>query len=104
MLWARHSTRGLPFPPQELLESAELVEGNRVWALSSRYERNPLARRQCLDHYGFACTACGFDFEAVYGVLGRGYAHVHHVVPLHSVGREHVVDPIRDLRPVCANC
>lgn len=46
---------------------------------------------------------CEFDFEAVYGSTGAGYAHVHHLRPLASL-----VAPERtrlaDLAVVCANC
>jgi 5-methylcytosine-specific restriction protein A len=43
-------------------------------------------------------------FGDVYGPLGDGYIHVHHLVEVSSIGTEYVVDPVRDLRPVCANC
>jgi predicted HNH restriction endonuclease len=29
---------------------------------------------------------------------------VHHLVPLSEIGEEYIVDPIKDLRPVCPNC
>ena len=58
----------------------------------------------CIDHYGPTCVVCGFNFEAVYGELGKGYIHVHHLVPLSEVDAEYKVDPIKDLRPVCPNC
>ena len=47
---------------------------------------------------------CGFDFERRYGDLGKGYAQVHHLVPLHKApadGRKVTLD---DLAIVCANC
>ncbi len=46
---------------------------------------------------------CGFDFEAAYGAVGRGYMQVHHVQPLASRARASETDP-DDLRLVCANC
>lgn len=79
-------------------------EGARQVVQVNRYERNPDARRACLAHYGFACVVCGIDFEQKYGELGRGFIHVHHLVPLSTIGEEYVVDPIADLRPVCPNC
>jgi 5-methylcytosine-specific restriction protein A len=36
--------------------------------------------------------------------LGAGFIQVHHTVPLSSIGTEYVIDPIRDLIPVCPNC
>ena len=30
--------------------------------------------------------------------------HVHHIVPVSEIGEEYVVDPVKDLIPVCPNC
>ncbi len=40
----------------------------------------------------------------LYGELGEGVIHVHHLKELRSLGEEYQVDPIEDLRPVCPNC
>lgn len=48
-----------------------------------------------------ACEVCGFDFEAVYGELGRGFIECHHVVPLSEGQRK---TSLRDLALVCSNC
>lgn len=64
----------------------------------------PWGRRACLNHYGTTCQACGLDFEKMYGSLGKGFIHVHHVVDLATIGAKYRVDPIKDLRPVCPNC
>jgi 5-methylcytosine-specific restriction enzyme A len=85
-------------------ELKEISEGGQRTVTSTTYERNPLARRLCVSHYGYKCAVCGFDFGEVYGDLGSGYIHVHHVVPISTIGKEYIVDPIKDLRPVCANC
>lgn len=79
-------------------------EGAQTRAESSRYERNPHARRACLEHYGLSCVICGFNFERHYGELGSGYIHVHHLRPVSVAGGRVSVDPIKDLRPVCPNC
>lgn len=68
------------------------------------YERNSKARKKCIEHYGISCQVCGMNFEEVYGQLGEGYIHVHHIVPLYKIGEEYEVDPINDLIPVCPNC
>lgn len=102
--------RSLPMPGYVLLgeqasaESAELMEGALRRVVSSQYERNPAARLACIAHYGAICFVCGFSFEATYGELGRGFIHVHHLVPVSSIGNEYKVNPIEDLRPVCPNC
>lgn len=31
------------------------------------YERNPLARRKCIEYYGCSCIVCNFNFEKAYG-------------------------------------
>ena len=40
----------------------------------------------------------------VYGDMGDGFIHVHHLKDLATIGEEYEVDPIEDLRPVCPNC
>jgi hypothetical protein len=68
------------------------------------YERDPTARSACIAHYGTDCAICGFSFQEVYGEIGEGFIHVHHLIPLSAIGRDYVVDAINDLRPVCPNC
>jgi len=46
---------------------------------------------------------CGFDFEAVYGGLGTGFAEVHHLSPLAKMDGP-VETTLNDLAVVCANC
>lgn len=70
----------------------------------TKYERNPHARKECLKHYGFSCTICQFNFEQVYGDIGKDFIHVHHLTQISKVGKQYSVDPINDLRPVCPNC
>jgi hypothetical protein len=79
-------------------------EGDRTAVLANRYERDPKARRACLDHYGYSCSACGFLFVDKYGEIGQGVVEVHHLEPLGENPGRRGVDPIADLRPLCANC
>lgn len=46
---------------------------------------------------------CGFDFEAIYGELGRNYAQVHHLKPLGDRTTPSETN-LSDLAIVCANC
>ena len=84
--------------------SSTELEGAKREIVVNAYERNPQARSTCISHYGTKCYICGFDFEKVYGRLGKDFIHVHHLVPISSIGKEYEIDPIKDLRPVCPNC
>jgi 5-methylcytosine-specific restriction protein A len=90
--------------PDEVVAPGRYVEGATHQISVNSYERNPAARRACIDHYGTGCSVCGFNFGQVYGNLGEGYIHVHHLRDLASIGTDYEVDPINDLRPVCPNC
>ena len=68
------------------------------------YERNAAARQTCIEYYGTSCTVCGLSFGELYGSIGAGYIHVHHLIPLSAIGKDYQVDPITDLRPICPNC
>jgi Domain of unknown function (DUF3427) len=82
------------------------TEGARTQVLANRYERDPRARRECLDHHGTVCNVCDFDFEAKYGDIGTGFVFVHHRVPVAFRARDgtYELDPKRDLVPLCGNC
>lgn len=92
------------FLPEEVLDTEEFQEGATKRISVNIYERNPYARRKCIEHYGLSCSVCGFDFEKVYGTLGKNFIHVHHLISLAEIGREYKIDPVRDLRPICPNC
>lgn len=89
---------------EEIENPDELVEGALKTMIVNQYERNPEARRQCIEAHGCYCSICGIDFAEVYGKVGDGFIHVHHIVPLSSIGKDYVVDPVNDLIPVCPNC
>ncbi|MBC1235718.1 DUF3427 domain-containing protein [Nostoc sp. 2RC] len=90
--------------PEEVTEIQTYIEGSTKQITVNIYERNPDARQFCIKHYGVICQVCEFSFERVYGVIGEGYIHVHHLKPLSEIGKEYELDPIKDLRPVCPNC
>ena len=70
----------------------------------NRYEHDPDARRFCVAHHGAGCTVCGFDFEATYGELGRGFIQMHHIVPRSQLTSAYMLEPVTDLVPLCPNC
>ncbi len=79
-------------------------EGELQRVYVNKYERNPLARRMCIEHYGAYCNVCNFDFEITYGELGKGYIHIHHIIPISTIGQSYILIPEKDLIPVCPNC
>ena len=89
--------------PDEI-ESQILSEGAKKQVVVNAYERNPKARQECIKYYGTKCFICGFDFEKIYGKIGKDFIHVHHIKPLSEIYEEYEVNPIQDLRPVCPNC
>ena len=101
-LWAQHSTARTGDPTEPT--PGTYPEGALLRTLANRYERDPRARKACLDHHGYDCLACGFSFERVYGAIGAEFVHVHHVVPISKLGERYQVDPVKDLVPLCANC
>jgi 5-methylcytosine-specific restriction protein A len=90
--------------PEEIPNPETVFEGARKTVTINVYERDASARRTCLEHWGTTCIACGFDFKRMYGALGAGFIHVHHLKPVAEIGEQYELDPINDLRPVCPNC
>ena len=79
-------------------------EGKVTEYYVTKYERNPRNRKGAIKIHGYKCMVCGFDFEKVYGEIGKGFIEVHHVKPLYDLDEEVVVNPETDLVCVCANC
>lgn len=92
------------YDPTEIVNSQGIFEGALTSVLVNKYERNILARRACLTKHGYSCSVCGMNFEEKYGEIGRNFIHVHHIVPISTIGQEYQIDPEKDLVPVCPNC
>ncbi len=90
--------------PEELNSAEACIEGAAISVQVNTFERDPDARSRCIEHHGYKCVVCTFDFEEFYGSIGKQYIHVHHIVPLSEVRHKHNVDPIKDLVPICPNC
>ena len=90
--------------PDEVDHTIRYSEGKSKQVLVNTYERNPVARQVCIEHYGASCRVCDFDFEKTFGEMGKGFIHIHHAVDLATIGEEYSVDPTTDLIPVCPNC
>ncbi|MBA1420056.1 MAG: HNH endonuclease [Epsilonproteobacteria bacterium] len=81
-----------------------LLEGSKKQVTVNSYERNPIARKKCLEHFGYNCSVCNINFEKVYGVIGKNFIHVHHLKQISEIQKEYEVNPTKDLIPVCPNC
>ncbi|MCX7084595.1 MAG: HNH endonuclease [Methylococcales bacterium] len=79
-------------------------EGASKTVTVNQYERSAVARSKCLEHNGYKCAVCSFNFENMYGEIGKKYIHVHHIVPISEIGREYELNPVTDLIPICPNC
>ena len=88
----------------EIISPDALIEGATKRISVNAYERNPVARARCIEAYGAICCVCDFNFNATYGEFALGMIQVHHIKALATIGQAYEVDPINDLRPVCANC
>lgn len=70
-----------------------------------RIERNKKLAARAKKAHGYACKACGFDFEKKYGALGAGFIEAHHLTPLSELkGEKILLDPKRDFTVLCSNC
>lgn len=88
----------------EVDQNIKYAEGKTKTILINSYERNTIARQKCIEHYGVTCQICSFDFEKIYGNIGKDFIHVHHKVDISTIGNDYSIDPIKDLIPVCPNC
>lgn len=88
----------------DVAEAEVFFEGAIRKITVNSYERDHRARKESINHYGLNCYICKFNFEEKYGYAGKGFVHVHHETPLATIGKAYKVDPVEDLKPLCANC
>ena len=93
----------IAYPETEVGEMS-FAEGATKSVVVSAIERSRKARQACIAHHGVNCAVCGMNFLTVYGELGLGYIHIHHLQPIGQSKGVHTVDPLDDLVPVCPNC
>lgn len=80
------------------------IEGKVKEITIKTYDRSSFARQVCIEYHGYDCVVCGFNFEKIYGTLGTKYIEVHHLKQLADIAQDYEINPIEDLRSVCANC
>lgn len=89
---------------EDLSSEEKVIEGHKLTVQVNKYERSSVARKNAIQYHGCKCSVCGIDFEDVYGEVGKGFIHIHHKIPLHTIGSDYCVDYKEDLIPVCPNC
>jgi 5-methylcytosine-specific restriction protein A len=113
-----YSTGGIFYPKKEYLgleenfndsliqggEPIDIIEGGKKMKYVSYYERDPRMRTNVINKKGTMCSACGFNFQNIYGERGRDYIEVHHIKPISSFNDKHHVNPDTDMEVVCSNC
>lgn len=94
-------------PPIIDEDEDEFPEGRVLYRVHRSRERNRTlvkkVKRAAEAAHRLHCAACGFDFFAEYGEIGRGFIEVHHTVPVseYSPGQK---TRLADLVLVCGNC
>ncbi len=98
----------LPLEPLNAEAAPELPagfpEGDREAILVNRYERDRRNRAAALAIHGTRCRACDMDFGERYGPAAAGYIEIDHVTPVSKLGPGYIINPAKDLVPLCANC
>jgi 5-methylcytosine-specific restriction protein A len=89
-------------------DEEDFPEGRILYRVHRRHEQSralaaKLKTRWLNNHGKLSCVPCGFDFERVYGVRGKGYIECHHIVPVSEL-RPGARTRVEDLVPVCSNC
>lgn len=89
-------------------DEKKYVEGQPTKVTVNQYERNRIARQECIEYYGkngrICCQICGFDFGKFYGEDYTNIIEVHHIKPLSEIKKGYRINPTKDLIPVCPNC
>lgn len=89
----------------EILEQEEEhFEGKLYNRYINYYERDLKLRSKAILIHGTKCMVCGFNFEKIYGIHGKGFIEVHHLKPVSELKVDTKIDPKTDLVVVCSNC
>ncbi|HEX8430930.1 MAG TPA: HNH endonuclease [Longimicrobium sp.] len=96
-----------PFPRVRVSALEGEKKRRMIWDLHrERALRDVKVRAFKDEHHGrLFCEVpgCGFDFELMYGSIGKDYAQVHHLKPLAKREQASLTE-LADLAVVCANC
>ena len=79
-------------------------EGVLTTVQANRYERDRRNRAAAISIHGTTCQGCYASMGERYGAVATGFIEVHHVTPVSQLEAGYVIDPVRDLVPLCPNC
>ena len=84
----------------------KFIEDYALFRQHKRIERNARLSAEVKKIHGYACQACGFDFEKVYvGIEKNRYIEAHHLVPIANLKGQRVNrEPKTDFVVLCAKC
>jgi 5-methylcytosine-specific restriction enzyme A len=81
------------------------IEDLRKFRQHKRLERNRKLADSAKKYHGYNCQACGFNFQAKYGMIGNGFIEAHHLRSLSKLkGTVVELDPRTDFVVLCPNC
>lgn len=81
------------------------LDGRKIIRVHKKIERNKKLAQEAKKHHGYACKACGFDFEEKYGEIGKSFIEAHHLTPLSKISTDGVMlNPKTDFTVLCSNC
>lgn len=92
----------------DIEQSDEFPEGRLVERKHKARERNSqvisLAKDKFrIKHGRLFCQACGFDFEQVYGDIGKDFIEGHHTIAVKDMKPDHKTK-VEDIAMLCSNC
>jgi hypothetical protein len=93
-------------------ENTVISEGEKIVAEHQIYIRSRRLREAAVEYYSrngkIVCQACTFDFETLYGELGKGFIEIHHAKPIFAYEGDDIekviYEALANVIPLCSNC
>lgn len=90
---------------EEEVPAGSGLEDLRRFRQHKRLERNRKLADAAKKYHGHNCQVCRFNFQAVYGDVGKGFIEAHHLRSLSKLkGTVVELDPRIDFAVLCPNC
>ena len=93
-------------------ENIVITEGRKRTKSATIYVRSKKLREKAIEKFSsrgvIICQVCDFDFQKVYGELGKGYIEIHHLKPIFKYEKDDfskfLNEALKSLSPLCSNC